>query len=325
MPDHGGTMRAVRRRFALLLLILGAFPVLGIGCGRQTPGRPPGKLRVVATHSVLGDLVKNVVGDDAEIVTLVGPDGDAHTFEPTPADGVAIADADVLFENGAGFETWLDRLYASSGSGARRVTVTEGLKLREAEVEHDQARGGPPAAHEEDPHVWHDVRNAVHMVQVIRDRLAQVDPEHAAKYRANAAAYLDRLQGLDRWVVETVGTLPPARRKLVTSHDTFGYFADRYGFTIVGTALASFSTEASDPSAAEFARLVESVKTAGVPAIFAENVHNPRLMERLAREAGVTLAPPLYTDALGKPGSAGDTYEKMMRSNVTTIVDALKR
>jgi ABC-type Zn uptake system ZnuABC Zn-binding protein ZnuA len=316
-------MVAVRRRFALLLIV-GAVSVLGSGCGPQTAGRRAG-FRVVATHSVLGDLVKNVVGADVDVVTLVGPDGDAHTFEPTPADGVALADADVLFENGAGFETWLDKLYASSGSKARRVTVTEGLKLREEEDDQDHARGGQPAAHEQDPHVWHDVRNAVHMEQVVRDRLVQVDPDHADKYRANAAASVGRLQALDRWVADTVGALPPARRKLVTSHDTFGYFADRYGFKIVGTALTSFSTEAADPSAAEFARLVESIKAAGVPAIFAENVHNPKLMERLAREAGVALAPPLYTDALGKPGSAGDTYEKMMRHNVTTIVDALKQ
>ncbi len=162
------------------------------------------------------------------------------------------------------------------------------------------------------------------MVGVIRDRLCEIDPGHADKYRANAAAYLAKLDALHAWVGREVATLPPARRVLVTSHDTFGYFADRYGFTVAGTALASFSTEASDPSAAAFARLVESVQAAKVPAIFAENVQNPKLMQRLAAEAGVKLAPPLFTDALGKPGSGGDTYEAMTRHNVTTIVAALK-
>jgi zinc/manganese transport system substrate-binding protein len=293
------------------LLVLAAVSVLG-GCHNGAREARTGKPRIVATFSVLGDLVKNVAGPDAEVVTLVGPDGDAHTFEPAPADGVVVAEADVLFATGAGLEPWLDKLCASSQAPGKRIAVTDGLALRKEK-------------HETDPHVWHDVRNAMHMVRVIRDALVETDASQAEKYRANAAAYLARLERLDQWARETVKPLPPARRKLVTSHDTFGYFAQRYGFQIVGTALASVSTEAADPSAGDFAKLVESIKSARVPAIFAENVHNPKLMQRLARDAGVRLAPPLYTDALGKPGSAGDTYEKMMRHNVTTIVHALQQ
>jgi ABC-type Zn uptake system ZnuABC Zn-binding protein ZnuA len=304
-----------------LLAAMLAVPLLLGGC--SSGARRPGKARVVATYSVLGDLVKNVAGDGAEVVTLVGPDGDAHTFEPTPKDGVSLAEADLIFENGVGFEAWLDKLYSASKSKAKRVVVTEGLQLREGECDHDH-KSGEKHEHEDDPHVWHEVRNAIHMVGVIRDRLAEADPPNADKYRANAAAYLDRLTALDAWVVAKVATLPKGKRKLVTSHDTFGYFADRHGFEVVGTVLASVSTEASDPSPATFAKLVEEVKRAKVPAIFAENVHNPKLMERLATEAGVKLAPPLFTDALGKPGGEGDTYEKMVRHNVTTIVDALK-
>jgi ABC-type Zn uptake system ZnuABC Zn-binding protein ZnuA len=314
-------MRSRFGRSALLFAVVAAPLLLG-GC--STGARQPGKLKVVATYSILGDLVKNVAGDEVEVVTLVGPDGDAHTFEPTPKDGIAIADADVIFENGVGFETWLDKMVASSRSKAKRVVVTKGLEFREGECHHSAKEKEKPHEHEDDPHVWHDVKNAIHMVGVIRDRLVEIDPAHAEKYKANAAAYLDRLQKLHAWVEETVGALPKDRRKLVTSHDTFGYFADRYGFKVVGAALPSVSTEASDPSAADFAKLVESVKATKVSAIFAENVHNPKLMERLARETGVKLAPPLYTDALGKPGSAGDTYEKMIRHNVTTIVNALK-
>ena len=312
----------MRRRYGRLgLLALAAVALLLGGCSGGA--RRPGKLRVVATYSVLGDLVKNVAGDAAEVVTLVGPDGDAHTFEPTPKDGISLAEADVIFENGVNFEEWLDKLHKSLKSKAKRVVVTEGLQLREGECNHAH-KPGEKHEHEDDPHVWNEVKNAIHMVGVIRDALAEADPPNAVKYRANAAAYLDKLQALDAWVVEKVGTLPKERRKLVTSHDTFGYFAERHGFDVVGTMLASVSTEASDPSPATFAKLVGSVKAAKVPAIFAENVHNPKLMERLAKEAGVKLAPPLFTDALGKAGSYGDTYEKMVRYNVTTIVDALK-
>ncbi|MFO0823974.1 MAG: zinc ABC transporter substrate-binding protein [Gemmataceae bacterium] len=317
-------MRATR----LLALLLIGLAAVGSGCTRSERDggcfTQSGRLRVVATHSILGDLVKNVAGDNAEVVMLVGPDADAHTFDPSPQDGITVAEAAVVFENGVGFETWLDKLYASSGSKAQRVVVTKGLKLRQGDCLHAPAERSEPHEHEDDPHVWHDVKNAIPMVEVVRDRLAEIDPPHADKYRANATAYLAKLDSLHNWVEETTRTLPPDRRKLVTNHDTFGYFADRYEFKVVGTALQSISTEASDPSAAAFAKLVDAVKGQKVPAIFAENVHNPRLMERLARDASVKLAPPLYTDALGKPGSAGDTYEKMVRHNVTAIVDALK-
>ncbi|MBM3983394.1 MAG: hypothetical protein FJ304_24615 [Planctomycetes bacterium] len=325
-------MRTTRRSL-LILALLGLASVVGSGCGGKPGGdgggrfTNSGKLRVVATYSILGDLVKNVAGDEAEVVTLVGPDGDAHTFDPSPQDGMTVADAQVIFENGVGFETWLDKLYSSSASKATRVVVTKGLEFREGQCNHTKAEReklGPAHEHEDDPHVWHDVKNAIHMVEIIRDTLCEIDPGHADKYRANAAAYLAKLEALHAWVEKEVEAVPRDRRKLVTNHDTFGYFADRYGFTVAGTVLQSVSTEAGDPSAAEFAKLIEAVKAAKVPAIFAENVHNPKLMERLATEAGVRLAPPLYTDALGKPGSDGDTYEKMVRHNVTTIVEALK-
>jgi ABC-type Zn uptake system ZnuABC Zn-binding protein ZnuA len=316
----------------MLLALLGLVTVVGCGGGvkpRDGGGRftSSGKLRVVATYSILGDLVKNVAGEEAEVVTLVGPDGDAHTFDPSPQDGMTVADAQVIFENGVGFETWLDKLYASSASKATRVVVTKGLEFREGQCNHSKAEReklGDAHKHEDDPHVWHDVKNAIHMVGVIRDKLCEIDPSHADRYRANAAAYLAKLETLHAWVEKEVEAVPPGRRKLVTTHDTFGYFADRYGFTVVGAALPSVSTEAADPSAAEFAKLVEAVKKAQVPAIFTENVHNPKLTERLATEAGVKLAPSLYTDALGKPGTQGDTYETMVRHNVTTIVVALK-
>ncbi|MBM3995020.1 MAG: metal ABC transporter substrate-binding protein [Planctomycetes bacterium] len=312
----------MRRRFGRIgLLALAALTIFLGGCSNNA--RRPGRVRVVATYSILGDLVQNVAGDSAEVTTLVGPDCDAHTFEPTPKDGVSLAEADIVFENGVNFEGWLDKLHKSSKSKAKRIVVTEGLQLRGGECNHAH-KPGEKHEHEDDPHVWHDVKNAIHMVSVIRDQLAEADPPSAETYKANATAYLAKLKALDAWVVEKVTSVPKQNRKLVTSHDTFGYFAERHGFEIVGTMLTSVSTEASDPSPATFARLVESVKAAKVPAIFAENVHNPKLMERLGKEAGVRLAQPLFTDALGKPGSEGATYEKMVRHNVTIIVEALK-
>jgi ABC-type Zn uptake system ZnuABC Zn-binding protein ZnuA len=161
------------------------------------------------------------------------------------------------------------------------------------------------------------------MVENIHDGLQAADPDRAATYDANAQAKIADLQALDAWVREQVGTLPEERRKLVTSHDTFGYFADTYGFEIVGTALGSLSTEVGDPSARQIAQLIAQIQETGVPAIFAENISNPELMDSIAAEAGVVLAPSLYSDALGAPGTPGDTYDGMMRSNVETIVQAL--
>jgi ABC-type Zn uptake system ZnuABC Zn-binding protein ZnuA len=176
-----------------------------------------------------------------------------------------------------------------------------------------------------DPHVWHDVANAMAMVEAIRDALSAADPDNAAAYASNADAYLAELAELDAWVTEQIATIPPDRRKLVTAHDTFGYFAQRYGLEIVGSALGSLSTEAGDPSAGALATLIETIQAAGVPALFAENVSNPELIERIAQETGVTIGEPLYTDALGAAGTPGATYIDMVRYNVTAIVTALSQ
>ena len=277
----------------------------------QTPSTAaPGRLPVVATFSVLADLVQNVGGDGIALTTLVPPGADTHTFEPSPRDSVALVDSTLVFENGLAFEPWLDDMFAASGSAARRVVASEGLDLiavGEGEL---------------DPHVWQDAGNAVRMVERIRDALAEADSANAETYRANAERYLAELRELDAAIVAQVEALPRERRKLVTSHDTFGYYARRYGFDIVDTAMGS-STEEDEPSAAEIGQLVEEIKAAGVPAIFAENVANPRIMEQIAREAGVELGPPLFTDALAENGE-GATYLDMMRYNTTTIVTALQ-
>ncbi|MBA2362305.1 MAG: zinc ABC transporter substrate-binding protein [Chloroflexia bacterium] len=311
---------------------LPAVSATGSGSVSASSGEGP---RIVATFSVLGDLVRNVAGGEARLTTLVGPGMDAHTFEPSPADNRELAEADLIFENGLEFETWLDDLYESSESRAERVLVTEGMKNLILAVEHDEEEGtheaeeGHKADEEEehgeyDPHVWHDVNNSTYMVERIRDSLAAADPENADRYRSNAERYSSELRKLDAYIVQQVGTLPEERRQLVTTHDTFGYFARRYGFQILDTALG-ITTEESEPSAGEVAGLIREIKAAGVPAVFAENVSNAGVMKRVAQETGAELAPPLYTDALGEPGSEGATYIAMERYNVTTIVAALKK
>jgi ABC-type Zn uptake system ZnuABC Zn-binding protein ZnuA len=293
----------------------------------QTPvsGEP---VKAVASFSILGDLVKNVGGEAVAVTTLIDPGVDAHTYDPAPADLVVLSKADIIFENGLGFEPWLERYFASAQPPGTRVVTTEGITPREAGADEHEGEAQPEedGAQEQgqfDPHVWHDVANVIIMVDNIRDALVAANPPRAELYKANATAYVAELKALDASIREQVGTLPPERRKLVTSHDTFGYFADAYGFEVIGTTLGSISTEAGDPSARDIATLITQIEEAGVPAIFAENVANPDLMESIAAEAGVVLAPPLYTDALGPQGSPGETYVGMMQSNVTTIVDAL--
>jgi ABC-type Zn uptake system ZnuABC Zn-binding protein ZnuA len=303
---------------------LAALLALSCSAAAQTPA-PGEPLPVVASFSVIGDLVRDVGGDAVQVTTLIGPGVDAHTYDPAPADLVTLEEASVVFENGLGFEPWLDQFFDSAQPAAMRVVVSEGITPRQAsaaEAAQDAAAGDEHGQY--DPHVWHNVANAIVMVENIRDALVAADPAHAATYEANAAAKIADLKELDAWVREQVATLPPERRKLVTSHDTFGYFADAYGFQILGTALGSLSTEAGDPSAQQIATLITEIDEAGVPAIFAENVSNPDLMEAIAAEAGVALAPPLYSDALGAPGTPGEHYDGMIRSNVTTIVEALK-
>jgi ABC-type Zn uptake system ZnuABC Zn-binding protein ZnuA len=325
-----GTADGIGRVVILALAVL-FVPIL-TACGGEAEGPKDGPVRVVATYSILGDLVHNVGGEKVELTTLVGPNGDAHTFEPAPSDNAELAEAEVVFENGLGFEPWLGDLYAASGSEAARVTVTDPIEPLTVAA---RGQGHEEDAHEEDahedgeygqvdPHAWHDVNNTIAMVKSIRDALSEADPGNARSYRRSAEGCIADLEALDAEVWEKVGSIPEENRVLFTSHDTFGYFADRYGFE-VDTALASASTEAGDPSAGQTAEVVEKVEGSGVPAIFADNVSDAGVMEGIAAEAGVELAPPLYTDALGEPGSEGGTYAGMVRYNVSTMSEALQR
>ncbi len=313
---------------SLFVLVVAGISPMAVAAQSSTPTSGP-QLNIVATHSILGDLVRNVGGNDIKLTVLVGPDGDTHTYEPKPQDSIALLKADVVFESDLGFETWLDPLYNASQSKATRVSVTRGVTplgfAGEGKAANEQPLATPIAnGAEPDPHFWQNVQNSIIAVGNIRDALVAADPAHAADYTANAAAYLSQLKDLDAYIVAQTATLPTDRRKLVTNHDAFGYFAYRYGFTLEGSAFASFTTEAEDPSARQIAALVEDIKSTGVPAIFPENIENASQLQQIANEAGVKLAPDLYSDALGKPGTPGDTYIKMMTYNIDTIVAALK-
>src|SRR6267142_1564750 len=228
------------------------------------------KLKVLATFSILGDFVRNVGGDRIEVATLVGPNSDAHVYAPAPADAKKVADAKVVFTNGLGYEGWMSRLVKASGSKAPLVVATKGVKERQAQGGH--GHGGA------DPHAWQSVANAKVYVANIRDALVSADPAGKAAYEANAAAYLDKLDALDKDVKAAVAAIPADRRKVISTHDAFGYFQQAYGVEFI--APQGVSTEA-EPSARDVARIITQVKRQKIPAVFLENITDARLMQRI--------------------------------------------
>ena len=274
-------------------------------------------LKAVATYSILADFVENVGGDLVDVTVLVGRDGDAHEYEPTPQDSVAMVEAALVFENGLEFESWLEDLYKASGSSAIKVTVTQGTVPRPMTELGDHS--------EFDPHVWHNPQMVMTMVDNIAAALIQVDPDNEANYLANVRAYKAELEQLDKDIQAKVDTLPSDKRKLITSHDSLGYFAYHYGFEVIGTVIPSVTTESSDANAGELADLVDIIQNSDVKVIFIETITNTKLVKQVANSAGATVAPALYTDALGQEGSEGETYLDMMRYNARTIVEALKQ
>ncbi len=307
-------------RFLSIVVILGIFLASCSVSPRstQTPS-------IMVSFSVLGDIVQNVVGDAAQVDTIVGPNNDAHAYEPTPQDGAKLDRAAAVVTIGLGFEPWLDELYRASGAKAPNIISSARIPAHEANHgDMPQPDANKNATVQEyDPHIWHDVRNAIVMVETIRDGLTKALPSKATTFRANSDRYIAELQLLDADIVSMVAKIPAERRKLVTNHDTFGYFAQRYGFVVVGTILG-VSTESSDPSATKIVALSQAIRDSGVPAIFIENMSNSALITNVAKEAGVEIAPSLYTDALGELGSAGATYASMMRYNVTTMSTSLQ-
>ena len=303
-------------RPTVLTLVLALFIA-----GGGTAASAEKKLNVVATFSILGDLAKNVGGDRVEVTTLVGPNGDVHVYEPTPADARAVGGADVVVVNGLGLEGWIDRLIKTSGYQGPVVVASQGVKPRQmaAEELEQGAKHGPLML---DPHAWQDVDNALLYVQNIAKGLEKVDPASASVYRANAEAYTAKLGELDRWVRKEFSGIPRQKRRMITTHDAFGYFGAAYGIAIISPV--GFSTE-SEASAGDIANLIKQLRREKVTAIFMENVSDPRLMEQVAKESGVTLGGTLYSDALSKPDGPASTYLEMFKNNVTLIAGAMRK
>jgi len=291
------------------------------------------KVKAVASFSILGDMVRAVGGDRVEVVTLVGPDGDAHVFSPTPADAKTLAAAQIFFVNGLGFEGWMERLEKSSGFKGKAVVASTGVKpltMKEEEghhhgeeVEHDHDEHAT-VGHDEDkvtdPHAWQDLANARIYVANIRDGLIAADPAGKAIYEANADKYLEAIGQEEKAVKAAIATLPPERRKIITSHDAFGYFAAAYGLEII--APEGVSTE-SEASAQDVAKIIRQIKEENIPAVFLENVTDHRLLDQIARETGAKIGGTLYSDALSRPDGPAPSYLDMFRHNVGALTSAL--
>jgi ABC-type Zn uptake system ZnuABC Zn-binding protein ZnuA len=275
-----------------------------------------GPIKALATENFIADMAQNVAGDRLVIGALVPAGVDPHSYEPAPRDVARVADSQALIVNGAGLEAYLDKLLKNAGGERLIIEASAGLTSRQPGVGEVL-----DPDHEGDPHFWLDPLSVITYVENIRDGLSQADPPGAELYARNAANYIARLRELDAWIVEQLKAIPPERRLLVTNHESFGYFADRYGFKVVGTVLPSVSTEAS-PSAQQLAHLVEQIKKSGAPAIFLESGANPQLAQQVANEAGVKVVTRLNSHSIGGAGAAN--YIEMMRSNTQAIADALR-
>jgi zinc/manganese transport system substrate-binding protein len=285
---------------------------------QTVPASAQDKVKVVATFSILADLVKNVGGDRVEITSLVPVNGDAHVYAPSPADAKKLADAKVVFTNGLGFEGWIPRLVKSSATKAAVIVATKGVKPRKSE-EKGHGHGHSHDA-DADPHAWQSVANAKIYVTNIRDALIAADPAGKATYEANAAAYTSKLDVLEAEVKGQVGSIPADRRRVITTHDAFGYFKAAYGLDFI--APQGVSTE-SEASAKDVAKIIVQIRKQKIPAVFLENVSDPRLLERIAAETGAKVGGTLYSDALTDEKGKAPTYIDMMKHNIRTLSAAL--
>jgi zinc/manganese transport system substrate-binding protein len=268
-------------------------------------------LQVVASFSILGDLVKLVGGDKVEVETIVGRNGDAHMYEPTPIDVKRVSVADIVFMNGLGFEGWIERLIKSSGFKGPIVVVGKNIHPRlvfEGRLV-------------EDPHAWHSIPNAIVYIHNIVEVLSEKDPCHKAFYEKNATDAIKRLNALDAEMRQRLSHIPPAHRKIITAHDAFGYFGNSYGIEFL--APIGTNTE-SEPCAKDMVKLIEAIKRYGVQTIFLENITNPKLIQQLAHETKAKVGPVLYSDALSEVEGVAGTYEAMMRHNFEEFIRAME-
>lgn len=292
-------------------------------------------VEVVASFSILGDMVKQVGGDRVAVTTIVGPNADSHVYEPRPQDAAVLSGAQAFFVNGLGFEGWLERLVEATAFDGKVVTVSDGVVTHDmTETEghdgHDEAghdeegHGDAATGHDHgslDPHAWQSLGNGLIYVANIKAALCEIDAEGCATYTANAETYSAEIAALDAEVKAAIAAVPEAQRKVITTHDAFGYFAAAYGVTFL--APEGISTD-SEASAADVARLIDQVKHDGVKALFIENMSDPRLVQQIAAETGAILGGSLYSDALSEPGQGAATYLEMFRHNIGLLVPALE-
>jgi zinc/manganese transport system substrate-binding protein len=278
------------------------------------PAMAQDRLKVVASFSIIGDLVKNVGGDRVEVATLVGANSDAHVYSPTPGDAKSLGAARLVFINGLGFEGWITRLIKSSGTTAPTVVVSQGIKPRRMLDEYH------PGQQVTDPHAWQSIANAKIYVANIRDGLGKADPAGKKLYDANAKAYLAKLDALEIEVKDAIARIPADRRRIITTHSAFGYFSDAYGVEFISPE--GVSTDA-EPSAKDLAKIIAQVRKQKIPAVFLENITDPRLMQRIAGETGAKIGGTLYSDALSEPGGPAATYIDMIRNNIREFSKAL--
>ena len=274
----------------------------------SSPVAAADRMKVVASFSILGDMVRQVTGDLASVTTIVGPDADAHVYQPSTGDAKAVAGADVIFVNGLGFETWSGTLIETSGGDAQVFVATEGVEPLRVDGEID-------------PHAWNALTNGMIYVQNIAAGMAEADPANAETYRANADAYIGQLRTLHDKAVTSFSALPADRRTVVTAHDAFGYLAQAYGLTFL--APVGIDTEA-EPSASELAALIDQLKESGAGALFVENITSPALVEQISRETGLKIGGRLYSDALSEKGGPATSYVAMFEHNLEALITALQ-
>ncbi|MTJ09059.1 metal ABC transporter substrate-binding protein [Anabaena sp. UHCC 0204] len=285
-----------------------------MGCTPDSETQENTQPQVVATSTIIANLAEEVGGEEVQITGILKPGTDPHVYEPVPADSRVLEQANLILYNGYNLEPGIIKLMNAAGGKAKKVAVGEVVKS----LKLDKGKGQIVP----DPHVWGSAENAISMVKAIRDSLIELSPEDQDKFTENAENLIDELQQLHIWINQQIQTIPPDKRKLITTHDAFQYYGNAYKIEIAGT-LIGISTE-EQPSAQTVKKLVESIKKIGVPAIFAETTINPALMKTVAEEAGVKLAPTsLFSDSIGAKGSNGDTYIKMMAANTRAIVEAL--
>ena len=298
-----------RRLFLCAAAVTAALP-MGGGDAQASD-----KVKVVASFSILGEMASEVGGDQVEVASLVGPNGDVHVYEPTPGDVRILAGAAIFFVNGLGLEGWIGRLEKSSGFKGQVVTATKGIKPLQLERE-----AGGKAKAITDPHAWQSLANGKIYVQNIRDGLIAVDPGGKATYQANASRFMSDIDRVENQVKAAIATLPPNRRRIITTHDAFGYFGATYGLEFI--APEGVSTE-SEPSVQDLAMIIRQIRLQKIPAIFLENISDRRLLDQIAKETGAKIGGALYSDALSEPTGPAGTYLDMFRHNIRMLIAAL--